>query len=249
MPNLEKLDLNLVLRQTTFIDGNELKMNVLNSMTRLKEFTFNICSYIYFCDCIDLPSNEDIQHTFRDFKDYPIISSVDIFPKEKRSRCLIYSYPYNLKYYHDITNRFQGGVFKYVTEISLIDEHPFEHEFFIRIAKSFPFVKKLFLTNDKPQMNNNQNFSIIQYTHLIQIVLIESHEDYIEEFLLDTKSFLPYNVHLSVNYRPLKKVTNNFMRDATRINCSEVNYSYNKSNKRIPQHFKDYFLCTNRIRL
>jgi hypothetical protein len=61
-------------------------------------------------------------------------------------------------------------------------------------------------------MNNNRYFPIIEYLHLDQIVLTEPQEDYIEQFLPDTKSSLPYNVHLSVDYRPLKTAINNFTR-------------------------------------
>jgi len=41
---------------------------------------------------------------------------------------------YSLTYYDNITNNFPGGLFKYVVEISLYDERPFEHEFFLRIS-------------------------------------------------------------------------------------------------------------------
>ncbi|CAF2146388.1 unnamed protein product [Rotaria magnacalcarata] len=96
--------------------------------------------------------------------------------------------------------------------------------------------------------HNNQHFSIIKYPRLIELVLYDAHEDYVEQFLLDTKSSLPFDIDLYVYFRPLKKVTHNFTRDATRINCSKVKFSYYKSMKRIPKHFKDYFLCTYRIK-
>ncbi len=43
-----------------------------------------------------------------------------------------------MKYYKNIINSFPGGLFKYVREIFLFDERPFEHEFFIQIAQAFP---------------------------------------------------------------------------------------------------------------
>ncbi|CAF1560509.1 unnamed protein product [Rotaria sp. Silwood1] len=224
MSNLETLDLHLIVgRKIRFIDGNDLKKNIINHMIKLKKFTFNICSNIICLhNQIDLISNEYIENTFRDFKNYQIISSIDYFSKAEKGQCLIYTYPYNLKYYNNITNLFQDGLFKYVSEISLYDEHPFEHEFFLRITQSFPFMKKLSLINEKPQMNKNQNLSIIEYPHLIKLVLIEAHEDYIEQFLLDTKSSLSHNVQLFAEYWSLLKVTHNFRRDTTRINCSKV---------------------------
>jgi hypothetical protein len=94
-------------------------------------------------------------------------------------------------------------------------------------------MKKLSLINEKPQMNNSQHFSIIEYPRLTELILLEAHNDYIEQFLLDTKSSLRCNVDLHVEYRPLKKVTHNFRRDATRINCSKVNFAYYKRTRPI----------------
>ncbi len=54
----------------------------------------------------------------------------------------IYSYPCTKKYYGKITNNFPGGLVKCVREISLLDERPFAHEFFIRIAQAFPFLNE-----------------------------------------------------------------------------------------------------------
>jgi hypothetical protein len=68
----------------------------------------------------------------------------------KQGQFHIYSYPYEWKEYHKITNNFPGGISKYVREISLFDEQPFEHYFFLQISKSFPFMKKLTLINGKP---------------------------------------------------------------------------------------------------
>ncbi|CAF2754633.1 unnamed protein product [Rotaria sp. Silwood2] len=88
---------------------------------------------------IDLRSNEDIQHTFNDFQDDQIISCIDCFQEIRQYReCHIYSYPYKFKIYKNITINFQGGLYKCVREILLMDERPFEHEFFLRIAQSFP---------------------------------------------------------------------------------------------------------------
>ncbi|CAF4588253.1 unnamed protein product, partial [Rotaria sp. Silwood2] len=57
--------------------------------------------------------------------------------------------------------------------VSLHDERPFEHEFFLRIAQSFPFMKELTLINKKPQKNKlnneNQDLLIIKYPHLTKL--------------------------------------------------------------------------------
>jgi hypothetical protein len=249
MSNLEKLSLNLIVCvKNTFIDGNELKQNIINHMPLLKRFEFYICSSI--CrNSIDLPSKEEFQHTFRDFKDNQVISYADNFKEKEWNYCHAYLYPNKVKYYYNVTNNFPGGSFKYVREITLEDEHPFEHEFFLRIQKSFPYVKILRIENSKAQNNklckesnnDNENFSIIEYPYLTNITLIFAHDDYIEEFLIHTKICLPDNaVHLSICLEQLKRVTYNFTRDATRINCAKLR-SLCLSGGQLPEYAKDYF--------
>ncbi|CAF1050282.1 unnamed protein product [Rotaria sp. Silwood1] len=73
--------------------------------------------------------------------DYPNLHSLGLYNiddktaervfSDESAQCHFYSCPYTLRYYHNITNSFQGGLFKCVCEVSLFDERPFEHEFFI----------------------------------------------------------------------------------------------------------------------
>jgi hypothetical protein len=233
MSNLEKLDLYITVgERKTFFDGNDLKMNIINHMSQLNKFTFNIRSSSSFYNEINLPENEDIQKTFIDFNDKQIIYWADYFPKIKKGYCHIYSYPYKLKYYHEITNNFPGGIFKYVREVSLFDERSFEHEFFLRIQKSFPFMEKLAVRNHQRQINKqfrkstnvNQHLSIIKYPYLKQLYLIDTCTDYYEQFLFDTKTCLPFDVHVYMQYGLVKQVTHNFTRSRTRINCAKINY-------------------------
>ncbi|CAF1519878.1 unnamed protein product [Rotaria sp. Silwood1] len=94
MSNLEKLVLNLSLSvKKAFVDGNDLKKNIINHMLRLDKFTFNNRSVLYLHNEINLPCNADIQNTFCDFKNNHIISCVDYFEEKQSSQCLIYSYP------------------------------------------------------------------------------------------------------------------------------------------------------------
>src|SRR5690349_16182334 len=108
MSNLEELSLCLTVSVKTFIDGNHLKTKIIKYMPRLNQFTFFINSFIYICCEMNLPSTEDIQHTFIDFPNNKIISYVDNFPDGKRSQCHIYSYPFLMRYYTGITNNFPG---------------------------------------------------------------------------------------------------------------------------------------------
>ena len=152
MSNLEHLHLHLnVCREKTFVDGNDLKTSILNRLPKLKSFEFNIRSSIYSINQIDLPTNEYIQDTFREFKHKKILSSVDYFPDSNSGECYVCSYPLTMTCYERITNNFSGQLFQSVFEVTLSDERSFEHEFFLRIAQSFPFMRKLTVINEKPQ--------------------------------------------------------------------------------------------------
>jgi hypothetical protein len=140
-------------------------------------------------------------------------------------------------------------LFQTVREISLFDEYPFEHEFFIRIAQAFPFLQELTLDNKKPQKNKSnddyQNVTIAKYPYLKYIDLILAHEDYIEQFLLNTKTYLSYRVELITNHCLIEKVTHNFRRDTTRYNCSKITYLYDDYDiSSLPIHFNNYFSQT-----
>jgi hypothetical protein len=254
MSNLERLFLNLSIGRDipyrSFIDGNNLKKDIINQMPKLNQFVFSIHSIISdFENSMHLPSNEDIKHTFKDLENYQITSYVDYFPKDKIIQCHIYSHPYTINYLYRLTNNFPGGLFKFVHTVSIIDEHPFEHEFFIRIAQSFPFLKILIIDNQSPQNHkqyqqsneNHQNLPIIKYPHLTLLSLFASHNDYIEQFLIDTKTCLSNYIRLNVYYHVLNRITNNFTRDTTRNNCAKVKYIYNIDQYNVPTHFYTYF--------
>ncbi|CAF4152902.1 unnamed protein product, partial [Rotaria sordida] len=201
----------------------------------LKQFTFDIRSRMFINNEMNLPSKEDIQQTFNDFQYTKIICCVDYFLEPyKEGLCHIYSYPSLMRRYEYITNNFPGGLYGYVRIVSLYDEYPFEHEFFIRITQSFPFMEKLTINNRYAQnqkgsyelMNDKSNLSIAKYNYLIELHIDRAHDDYIEEFLCNTKTYFQNNILLDVYYEPLERVTNNFTRDDTRINCTKIDYYY-----------------------
>ncbi|CAF4302602.1 unnamed protein product [Rotaria sp. Silwood2] len=210
-------------------------------MIKLNKFTFNIRSFIPRNDLVNLPSNEDIKNTFKNFKNNEIISCVDYFSKSNLFYCHICSYPYTWTFYNNITNNFPGGLFKCVREISLCDERPFEHEFFLQIAESFPFMEKLSLYNHEPQQNKNLKWLMIEYTHLTKLDLVATHENYVEQFLNNTKTCLLNNIYLRVRYDSLQKVTDDFTRDATRVNCSKIIGLVSNNKQKLLAKSKDYF--------
>jgi hypothetical protein len=250
MSNLEKLGLYLAaFVNGTFIDGNNLKKNILNHMSQLNQFTFDIRSVICINNEMNLPSKEDIQYTFRDFQYTKIISCVDYFLERKQGQCHVYSYPFRMQYYEDITNNFPGEIYQYVRVVSLYDEHPFEHEFFIRISQSFPFMEKLSVINYHAQnqkqsyksMNDNHNLSVIKYCYLTELDIQQVHDDYIEEFLFNTKTYLQNNILLDIKYKSLQRVTHDFTRDDTRINCAKINEIYLFGKVKYSKSLQDYF--------
>jgi hypothetical protein len=205
-------------------------MNIIDNMPQLKKFIFNIRSITRLTDQIDFPTNEDMQHTFKDFENNQIITYVSYLPNNEKGRCHTYSYPFTIKRYENVPNNFPGEIFKCVREVSLFDERPFEHEYFLLISQAFPFMNKLSVCNKKPQNNKlcnqskniNQQSSIIEYPHLTHLDLTDAHDDYVEEFLLDTKTSLPNHVHLYAKYKPFEKSNIYFLKQ---LNTNEVRKS------------------------
>ncbi len=104
------------------------------------------------------------------------------------------------------------------------DIMPFEHEFFLRIAEFFPFLKILTVINFHSQVktNNNPLYSIVEYPNLISLYLWSSHDDYIEQFLHERRAHLPRLTKLAVNYDRLVRVTHNFTRNTAQHNIAQV---------------------------
>jgi hypothetical protein len=92
----------------------------------------------------------------------------------------------------------------------------------------------------KDKKNNHVQSSKIQLLHLIKIDLLKAHEDYLEEFLNHTKICLLNNIHLNANYCSLEKTTNNFTRDATRMNCSKIIRLTLSKMTNIDENFQNY---------
>ncbi|CAF1682787.1 unnamed protein product, partial [Adineta ricciae] len=198
MINLEELYLYLLIKRGNgFVDGNDLKMSIINYMPKLNKIHLNICSMISLTNEIYLPSNKDIQHSFEHLFNLQINSCINYFPEEGIGQCHIYSYPFTIKTYPNIANNFPGGLFRCVMEMSLFDEHPFEYEFFHQIAQSFPFLKRLTIRNEKAQCKKakkHEKLLSIHYPYLEYLHLRKVHDDYIEQFLIDTKTYLPFHV-------------------------------------------------------
>ncbi|CAF4690468.1 unnamed protein product, partial [Rotaria sp. Silwood2] len=230
MLNLEELTLYLTIdRRTTFIDGNHIYNEILIHMPQLHTFTFCFCTDIRTNPLVNHLSKDDIQQTLINIKCQQkmecIVNYLDL-----TGTCHIFSLPFMFDYLESIGNTFPSIIFNHVRRLWIHDEIPFNHEFFIRIAYSFPLLKDLYVMNDEPQssildtLNSNDNqlpSTVIEYPYLISLHISNCHIDYIEEFLNDTKIRLPHLMKLTVNYDKLIIVTENFTRDVTRLNCTK----------------------------
>ena len=125
-----------------------------------------------------------------------------------------------MNHYENVTNRFPDGLFQCVREVTLLDERPFEHVLFVRIAQSFPFLTVLTVINEK-RWKERKDLLMIEYPCLRQLDLIEAHQDYHEQFLSDMKTSLPGGLYVAMQYKTVRKVTRNFRRNSTRNNCTK----------------------------
>ncbi|UJR25916.1 hypothetical protein I4U23_007264 [Adineta vaga] len=99
------------------------------------------------------------------------------------------------------------------------------------------------ISNEKPQnrKESNENLSRIEYSSLHEIYIDKVHDNYIEEFLFDTKTYLSNNIELFATYESLERVTNNFTRESIRINCAKIDKLYFVDESKHLNSLKEYF--------
>ena len=224
---LEKLTISLyVENRTSFIDGVHLNSEIQSRMPYLSTFIFNILTYNVHFSGDDRPLSSDIRRTFT--KGTSADCYVD-YNWKGQGRCHIYSLPLPLTHFHDITNNFPGGQFIHVRNLYVVDTmRPFEHEFFQRITRSFPLLRSITVFNvleqkaSRPCLDHEQVSSIVEYSHLTELDLECAHIDYVKQFLIDTRIYLPRLNILWIRYEHLTTVTENFTNNATRLNCAKV---------------------------
>ncbi|CAF3386043.1 unnamed protein product, partial [Rotaria sp. Silwood2] len=214
---LEKLTLYLRIRErSTFIDGSHLHNDILIHLSQLQSFTFYVST-----------ENRTKNIVLED--------------------CHIFSLPFEFEHLTRVANKFPSITFNYVTCLEVNDLVPFKHEFFVRITRAFPVLKNLNIMNLVPQNNwyfnnnNNHSYTIIEYPHLVSLDITFVHTDYIEQFLMETKTYLPRLNELKVCYAGLDIVTENFTRDVTRRNCTNIKQLITEDRLVYPQEVFLYF--------
>ncbi|CAF4243768.1 unnamed protein product, partial [Adineta steineri] len=241
MSNVEKLTLNISVydrnRVIDVIDGTYVQHDILDYMPQLRSFIFYICTYVEPAALSYKLSSEDIQQTLTNIGLQHVTSMINDcdgvvnYVHGVRAACSIFSLPFKFDYLRDIGNNFPNIVFSYVTCLVIQDIIPFEHEFFMRIARSFPLLKHLCIRNSESQKldslmtfssDNCQLHSIIEYPHLTILDIKFSHRDYVEQFLNETKTIVPCLTEFEVSFvDELEAVTKDFTRQETRRNCAK----------------------------
>ncbi|CAF3912460.1 unnamed protein product [Rotaria sp. Silwood1] len=211
-------------------------------MSNLHTFLFDIVTHIININEAS-KSSDDIRRTFVQHVD----CYIDCSPN-KEGRCHIYSLPFTMKYMHAVTNNFPGGIFRTVRTSSLFDDiRPFEYDFFKRISHSFPLFNQLTIFNSIQQnekgtqnsYDNKKRFLIIEFVHLSKLNLSYAHFNYIEQFLLNTNTYLPSLNELEIQYEHLLSVIENFTSDATRFVCAKLKRLHTPGTS---VHSKDFYL-------
>lgn len=231
MSYLEELILYIrIFRGSPFISGTHLDNEILIHMPRLHTFAFCFTSINDIVDSTIRVSNSDIERTFTNLQHRPVACMVDYFASIKMI-CRVFTLPFKFDRLEDITNNIPNIVFNSVTRLKLHDKYPFKHEFFIRLNRAFPFLKKLSIDTilapnwrcNEYHLRHKDWCSIIQYPHLISLDIESANSYYAEHFLNETKTHLPSLTELKIRYEDLEMVTENFTRNKTRRNCAKVN--------------------------
>jgi hypothetical protein len=245
MSNLEELTLHInIHNRTSFIDGTHIYNEILVYVPRLHTFNFSICTKTKIDNLICHLSKDDIQRTFTNIK-YQRVDCILSY-EYRHVGCHVFSLPFIFEDLGCIGNTFPNIIFSHVKRLVVCDQVSFKHEFFNRIAWSFPLLRQLSVGNINPQSsildeqnsNDNQLYSIVKYPYLISLHLASAHIDYVEQFLNETKTHLPRLTELAVNADSLTIVTENFTRDTTRLNCINVK-ELNTYHGRV-KHSKDF---------
>jgi hypothetical protein len=230
MKYLEELILSLyVYGRSAFIDGIHLENEMLIYLPELKIFKFNIITYNENMsnEIHHVQSNIDLHSTFLNWRYGQVDGYVDFYPTNE-ARSHVFSLPCNQNDMYIISSGFLGGFHTNVRILFLIDRVcPFTHEFFLRIARAFPLITELTVLNNRvynnaDEENTNQIKLIVEFHHLISLTIHFHRAIYVEQLLVDTNTYLPNLINLTISYDDLVTVTNNFTRHSTRRNCSKV---------------------------
>jgi hypothetical protein len=217
-------------------------------MPRLHTFSFYIESEIRFDNSVHHLSDNDIQQTFTNIGYHQIACNVH-YCRNRRAICQLFSLPFIFNRLERITNKFPNIIFNNVTYLKALDVIPFKYEFFIRIAKAFPSLKHFSIINpfsplwdiDSDTDDNIDSHPYIEYLNLTSLDVNYADDYYIEQFLLNTKTYVPCLTEIKIRFDQLQTVTENFTRDATRYSCRNIKRLIFKKTMNYPKELYLYF--------
>ncbi|CAF0953342.1 unnamed protein product [Adineta steineri] len=224
---LKKLTLYLRIGiQNRFIDPIYIINELSTCMSQLQSFKFYLSSDNTRDNLIHHMPTNNIQQNYMNIGFKEIWNIVHV---AKPGTYHIFTPPFEFVQLHNIGNTFPNIIFNSVTELHVNDDVRFEHEFFLRIAKAFPFLKQFSVINYAPQLHfentsfdNIQLYEIIEYPRLTSLDIEGVDITYTEQFLNENRTYLPNLVKLIVSHENLRITTENFTRDLTRRNCANI---------------------------
>ena len=141
----------------------------------------------------------------------------------------LFTVPFQFERLKFIGNIFPNVIFSNVVELWVHDIISFEHEFFLRIARFFPLLKSLVLTDFtlpshvlKQSPEEIHPNAIARFPYLSSLYITTIGTRCIEQFLNENKTNLARLTTLRVLYEDLRTVTEDFTREATRNNCANI---------------------------
>lgn len=232
MVNLERLTLCLHLNcKDFFIDPvhflNQFSMNML----RLHSFDFHYSANLNRKDMADYLSNKQIETKHINAVHQQVSTMSSLSPQEATFH--VFTLPFEFTKLSYIGKIFPNIIFKYVTTLCIRDIVLLEHEFFVRIARSFPLLRMLHIyqfseipsdATQNESLAKAKSCEIAEYPHLSCLEISKSGINIIDEFLNESKTRLRRLMYLCVSYEKLREVTNDFTREETRRNCTTIRY-------------------------
>ncbi|CAF3686864.1 unnamed protein product [Rotaria sp. Silwood1] len=178
MSYLESLALYVCVKgRNRIIDGSCVQNDILVYMPQLHSFTFYINTSIDTRDLSYNLSRENIQQTLVNIGQQNATSIIN-YHTTYAVACSIFSLPFAFDYLEDVGNIFPNIVFSYVKCLLVQDNDAFRHEFFVRIAQSFPLLEYLRIFNIESQLlvdpltlssDHSQSYSMVEYLHLTSL--------------------------------------------------------------------------------
>lgn len=247
MLNLERLTLYLRIGcQNVFIDPIDLLDDFSLHLSRLYSFKFYLSTENKKDDLIRYLANNDIKHNYKKLGCEEILDMASF--TRNTGTYHVFTVPFEFTLLMSVGNIFPNIVFFNVIDLWIYDIVPFEHEFFLRIARAFPLLKRFYLTTLTTMSSNLLKSSdsiptaeIVEYPHLVLLDLERTDTNYVEQFLNDNKTHLPCLSELFVFYEQLRIITNDFTREETRRNCGNVKKLCTRREIVGSKHFYTYF--------